>query len=111
MSVRSVVEEKLRAKGIKIAVVGLGMSCLGLWYCFVFVPYNITPLGALPLSGAVPCGGNSGKLFIDGEATAETPLFGLAWFDAGNTDNPNVVRLNLTNAFWCFCDFIFWSKD
>lgn len=87
------------------------MSYLDLWYCFVLVLYKITPLRALPLSGAVPSGGKSGKLFIDGEVTAQTPLAGLVWFDAGNTDNPNMVRINLTNAFWCFCDFIFWSKD
>lgn len=86
-------------------------SCSGVGYVislsmvvgFVgFVLYKITPLRALPLSGAVLSGGNSGKLFIDGEATAQTSLFGLVWFDASNTDNPNVVRLNLTNAFWCF---------
>lgn len=70
------------------------MSYLSLWYCFVFVLYNITPLRALPLSGAVPSGGNSGKFFIDGEAPAQTPLFGWVWFDAGDTDNPNMVRLD-----------------
>lgn len=53
------------------------MSYLGQWYSFVFVLYKITPLRALPLFGVVPSGGNSGKLFIDGEATAQTPLF--AW--------------------------------
>lgn len=111
MSVRSVVEEELRAKVITIAVVGLGMSYLGLWYCFGLVLYKITPLRALPLSGAVPSEDNSGKLFTDVGATAQTSLSGLMWFDLGNTDNPNMVRLNLTNAFWCFCDLVFWSKD
>lgn len=111
MSVRSVVGEKLWAKVIEIAVVGLGVSYLGLWYCFGFVLYKITPLRALPLFEAVPSGGNSGKLLIDGKATAQTPLFGLVWFDAGDTDNPSMERLTLTHAFWCFCDFIFWSKD
>lgn len=62
------------------------MSYLGLWDSFVFVLYKITPLRALPLFGAVPSRGNSGKLFIDGEATAQTPLFTLVWFDAGNSD-------------------------
>lgn len=87
------------------------MSYLGLWYCFVFVLYKVTLLRALPSSGAVPSGGSSGRLFIDGEATAKTPLFGLVQFDAGNSDNPSMMRLNLTKPFWCFYDFVFLSKD
>lgn len=36
--------------------------------------------------------------------------FGPVQFSASNADNPDVVRLNLSNAFWYSCDFIFFVQ-